>query len=257
MRRHLLRILGMGSVAVVLSAPEPSPARMPATSPGWQAPVAGELLRAFDAGAHRFARGAHRGIDLSARPGAPVESPCAGRVAFAGPVARRRVVTVACGSWRVTHLPMGLVTVAAGSRVRRGQAMGTVASDDAHPGLHVGVRHAEDRSAYVDPWPLLDRHAQDGPGAVGVRRPPAGRAPRTRGRPRVPAPSPRVAAAPGRLRSAPAAVAPVAGSERNPLAPPLAWVGLAVLLAGVAQTPRHRQPRVIRLRAKEPATRPR
>jgi len=70
-----------------------------AASAGWVRPVAGPVLRVFAVGADRFAAGQHRGVDLSAPPGARVRSACAGRVTFAGTVPRGgRTVSVRCGS---------------------------------------------------------------------------------------------------------------------------------------------------------------
>ena len=257
----------MGSAAAVSCAPEPAPAHARSAVSGWRAPVGGELVRGFDAGRDPFSGGAHRGIDLSARPGARVGATCAGRVAFAGPVARLRVVTVTCGSWRVTHLPLAELAVAAGDAVRTGQKLGTVAASTDHAGLHLGVRRAGNRFGYVDPWSLLDRSAGDPgePGTVPARRwRPAGRArvprarrgPRAATRPRgdvsAPVAVPRVVSAP-----APAAHRPSAGDQTvaGRLAPPLAWLGLALLLGGVARTRSRRVTHSIRLRAKEPATR--
>lgn len=256
----------MGSAAVAFSATEPAPARARPAVPDWQAPVAGELLRSFDPGAHPFAGGAHRGIDLDARLGAPVAATCGGRVAFAGAVAGERVVTLACGGWRVTHLPMTHLAVAGGDRVRRGQRLGTVGAGDGHAGLHVGVRRAGRRFGYVDPWPLLQSAIGDSPGPVAAPLP---RSPRGR---RAPAPSPptRTLRAPRTGVSSargPAVVTvpgphvpdapPANAGHPARLAPPLAWAGLALLLLGAARARPRSKATGIRLRAKEPATRAR
>ncbi len=140
---------------------------------------------------------------------------CSGRVVWAG----RDVVTVRCGSYRVTHLPLQSVAVASGARVRAGVRIGTLARGRDHAGLHVGVRRAGDRFGYVDPVPLL---AEPPPGVPA--------APRVAPRPRTALP-----------RAAPPAAVPL--GERPPLAGPApaavrvlapwpAWLGLAVLLAG-------------------------
>ena len=256
----------MGSAAVVFPAPEPAPARAPA---GWQAPVAGELLRPFEPGAHPFARGAHRGIDLYARPGTLVGATCAGQVAFAGPVAGARVVTLACGGWRVTHLPLDRIAVVSGDGVRRGQPLGTVAAGSRHTGLHLGVRRTHDRFGYVDPWPLLaggpghpafpllaPRATQPRRGPLGTPRPSGQRLRHPRRRD-SPARAPRLAPAPREVTGVPKPTAPAGERHHAPLAPPLAWLGLAVLLLGVVRSrPRSRMAHA-RLRAKEPATRTR
>jgi murein DD-endopeptidase MepM/ murein hydrolase activator NlpD len=217
--------------------------------------VPGEVRRGFDAGAHPFASGAHRGVDLDARPGDRVSATCAGPVTFAGAVGGSRVVTIACGAWRVTHLPLGDLAVAPGQAVRPGQPLGTVGAGDDHAGLHVGVRRAARRFGYVDPWPLFHRGAASDP--IPVAGPPS----RPRGRPaarRRPGTAPRAPRSPLRavrvLRpSRPVARRPVDA----PLASPLAWAGLAVLLGGVVSLRPRRRAVPIRLRAKEPLTRTR
>ncbi|CAA9487584.1 MAG: Membrane proteins related to metalloendopeptidases [uncultured Solirubrobacteraceae bacterium] len=141
---------------------------------------------------------------------------CAGRVAFAGRVAGRPVVTVACGAWRATHLPVLRPRVTAGERVGPGRVLGVVGSDDAHTGLHLGIRRADLRFGYVDPWLLLSRaRTADRPRLTPV---PSGRPPR-RMAPRSPHLVP---------RSAPVAP-PAAGHQIAPLP---VWIGLACLLLG-------------------------
>ena len=65
------------------------------------------------------------------------------------------VVTLRCGRWRVTALPLASLAVRVGERVRAGATIGRVGTMPGHAGLHVGVRRASDRFAYVDPLPLL------------------------------------------------------------------------------------------------------
>ncbi|HEX6023370.1 MAG TPA: M23 family metallopeptidase, partial [Solirubrobacter sp.] len=115
------------------------------------APVAGPVERPFAYGANPFLAGWHRGADFRAAPGAVVRAACAGRVVWAG----RDVVTVRCGGYRVTHLPLARVLVARGARVRAGDRLGTLARPSDHAGLHLGVRRANDRFGYIDPVPLL------------------------------------------------------------------------------------------------------
>ena len=242
----------MAAAAVVFSASSPDPAQALAAGPAWQAPVSGGPVLPYRAGRHPFERGAHRGVDLAARPGDPVVAACAGEVAFAGAVAGSRVVTISCGRWRVTHLPLRDVRVTAGQVVRAGQPLASFAADGAHAGLHVGVRRAGDRFGYVDPWPLLSRAGRAHPpmavpgprrgGPRGDRRPsrrPVGDRRSSRRSLRHPRPSARP------LRHEPSA---------GLLAPPVAWIGLAIVLAGAAQARRRRRAPAIRLRAEEPAT---
>src|SRR3954468_4415491 len=104
----LLRPLAVSIALLVVAAPAAL-----AAEPGWVRPVPGDVVRPFDyAEGDPFARGRHRGADLAAAPGAPVRSACGGRVAFAGRVpGGGHAVTVACGRWRVSHLPLAAVAV--------------------------------------------------------------------------------------------------------------------------------------------------
>jgi murein DD-endopeptidase MepM/ murein hydrolase activator NlpD len=134
------------------------------------APVPGEVTRGFDPG-RPYEGGRHRGVDLAAAPGTAVRAACAGPVVFAGRIGGTGIVTLRCGPWRVTHMP--LARIAARGRVARGAVIGTVAASQAHEGVHLGVRRDGTRFGYVDPLRFLGR-----------RSPPAplGRAPRGRGR---------------------------------------------------------------------------
>ncbi len=218
--RTSLRLSPLPLAIAVACAVSPPPALALSPHPGWQNPVSGGPVRSFDPGRHAFAAGAHRGVDLAARPGQPVRTACSGRVAFAGVVAGRPVVTVACGSWRVTHLPVVRPLVAAGEHVGLGRRLGSVGHDESHAGLHLGVRRADRSFGYVDPWLLLS-------GAGTGDRPEAIPVSRRRPLPRVGfrAPRPVDVRVP---RSVP--VAQPHGARR--LAPPLAWIGLALMLAG-------------------------
>ena len=191
-------------------------------------PVPGALERPFSYAGDPFARGLHRGVDLAARPGAPVRAACSGRVTFAG-----RAVAIRCGRYSVTHLPLR-PAVRAGQSVTAGAPIGTVAAAHGHSGLHLGVRRASDRFGYVDPAPLLHeppRHAPPAPLA----------APRRDARrlaPPPPHPAPLPSGPPGRPAPAPARprprAAPATPEGSSPVAPWPAWAGLALLLAGAA-----------------------
>jgi hypothetical protein len=175
------------------------------------APVPGEPTRGFDPG-RPFEGGRHRGVDLAAAPGTAVRAACTGPVGFAGRIGGVGIVTLRCGPWRVTHMP--LATIAARGSVVRGAVIGTVASSPDHAGLHLGMRRDGTRFGYVDPLRFLRR-----------RSPPLGPAPRSLRPPR--AARPRRIVRP--LRPPPAA-APRPASP--PLAPRPAWAGLALVLAG-------------------------
>lgn len=118
--------------------------------PGGRWPLAGapRVVRAFDAPAHRYAAG-HRGVDLAGRVGTPVLAALAGRVAFAGVVAGRGVVSVDTGGLRTTYEPVA-AQVRSGDAVAAGAPLG-VLTEGTHcgePCLHWGLRVGED---YLDP----------------------------------------------------------------------------------------------------------
>ena len=198
-------------------------------------PVSGAVARDFAYAGDPFARGHHRGVDIATRPGEPVRAACGGRVAFAGRAgANGRAVTIRCGAWSVTHLPLREVAVRGGERVAPGATIGTAAAQSGHKGLHLGVRRTADPRGYIDPAPLLRAPLRPAPPAAPravARRTasppphpaplPSGPAPRTAPLPVGPAP-----------RAAPATPTSRAGS--SPLAPWPAWAGLALLLAGAA-----------------------
>jgi Peptidase family M23 len=208
----------------------------------WVAPVAGGVARGFAVGPDPFARGQHRGADFAAAPASAVRAACGGEVVVAGRVgASGRVVTIRCGPWRVTHQPLAEVAVAAGGRVRRGAAIGTVAPSRAHAGLHLGVRREGHPFGYVDPLPFLGAEAAPSP---VVRVPPVGRRSPPPIRPAARSPQP---ARPAPLTAGRAIAAPASEADR-PVAPWPAWAGLGLLLAGAAgagvrwRPRRHRAP---------------
>lgn len=215
---RLLRVLAL--VALVLLVRATSPPSADAAGVAWARPVGGAVVRAFLYDPARpFVRGAHRGVDLAAAPGATVHASCGGRVVTAR---AGQVVTLRCGPWRVTHLPMAAVSVHVGDHVRAGRRVGTLGTRHGFPGLHLGVRRAGDRFGYVDPLAFLppDRPPRLGPlPPASIHR-------------RLPAPAP----VPATPRLVPPPVAPPAGRVRVPgaggLAPWPAWVGLALALAG-------------------------
>jgi hypothetical protein len=217
----------------------------------WQRPVPGEVTRSFDySPAAPFARGAHRGADLGAPPGATVRAACDGRVVHAGPVpGGAAAVTLRCGSRRVTHLPLRSTAVGRGVRVRAGAHLGALAGG--HAGLHLGVRAADDPFAYENPLALLPPPGEVAPGPpilAPVRpasprwrpRPaqPRLRPTRPRPTPRPSPPIPRAAHPPAAARAPSLAGAdrPSAAGTDRPLAPPLAWAGLGLAALGAAGT---------------------
>jgi hypothetical protein len=190
------------------------------------APVSGPVERGFDPG-RPYEGGRHRGVDLAAAPGTPVRASCGGPVAFAGRIGGAGIVTLRCGPWRVTHMP--LATITARGHLARGSVIGTVARSPDHDGLHLGIRRDGTRFGYVDPLRFL-----------APRSPPLGPAPRP-GSVRRPA---------GPLAPLRAPPVPALRSATLPLAPWPAWAGLALVLAGIGLRVR------LRRRVFEPDGRP-
>ena len=192
-------------------------------------PVGGGVVSGFDVAANPFAPGQHRGADFAAAPGDPVRAACGGRVVVAGRVGSSgRLVTVRCGRFRVTHMPMDAVDVRAGAVIRRGARLGRVGRSDDHAGLHLGVRRDGRRFGYVDPLRFLAADPPVSPPAAAPRRvyraPPPPQPVARRLAPRA-APGPRVVATP-------AVVTGDRTSGARTLAPWPAWAGLALVLAG-------------------------
>ena len=212
----------------------------------WQRPVPGDVARSFSySRAAPFVAGAHRGADFAARPGTAVGAACAGRVVHAGRVAGpHAVVSVRCGTRRVSYLPLASVRVRAGSAVRAGTPLGTVAGG--HGGLHVGVRSEADPFRYEDPLALLRPPGRPLPAAPRApaparRAPRAGPSPpaarvRPTLRPTFRRPAPRELASRDLPRHDPARtdVPPRDPAPRADPAPWPVWAGLGALLSGVA-----------------------
>jgi murein DD-endopeptidase MepM/ murein hydrolase activator NlpD len=169
---------------------------------GWRWPLRGPVVGAFHVTPRApFARGQRRGIDVSAPPGAVVRAACPGRVTFTGALPHRGLaVTVRCGSLIATYLGLGRLATRAGSRLGRGDGIGTLGASGR---LRLGARRASDRRGYVDPLLLLAGAPplpHLGPAPRALRRrpfPPTRPAPR----PIAPAtpPAPGSAATPRRL----------------------------------------------------------
>jgi hypothetical protein len=190
--------------------------------------VPGSVSRAFAYGPDPFRAGWHRGIDLSARPGAVVRAACAGRVSTARP----GLVTLRCGPWRVTHLPVATVSVERGEVVAAGRPLGTLGAAAGHTGLHLGVRRAGERFGYVDPLQFLGGPWRRPVPPGGPRRGPP--VPRAGPRPAPPPVSPRADPAPRASAPVPVGVRVFVPTGVGALAPWPAWAGLALLLLGAA-----------------------
>ncbi|SDS14816.1 Peptidase family M23 [Friedmanniella luteola] len=138
---------------LVRAQPATGAPREPAV-PGGGWPLAGvpRVVRPFVAPAHRYGPG-HRGVDLAGRVGTPVLAALPGRVAFAGLVAGRGVVSVDTGGLRTTYEPVA-AQVRAGAVVGVGDPLGvlTAGSHCREPCLHWGLRSGPD---YLDPLRTL------------------------------------------------------------------------------------------------------
>ncbi len=192
----------------------------------WRPPVAGDVTRAFDLGANPYEAGHHRGADFVAPPGTPVRSACAGRVAFAGSAGGHGVVTVRCGRWRVTHLPLAAIVPREGTPLAAGDPLGVAARTPDHAGLHLGVRRVGDPFGYVDPLRFI------------ATRPPVPVGPHLGPPPR----DPRVIAPPAFARAR-VAGAGAAGSSPRASVPHVVWGGVAAVVVGLAGGWRWRPPR--------------
>jgi hypothetical protein len=226
------------ALLIVLTAPAPAAA-------AWRLPVYAPVARGFDLGANPYEGGRHRGVDLRAPGGSVVRSPCAGRVAVAGRIGSSGgVVTVLCGHWRATVLPLSTIFVHRGAQVSTRTRLGLLARSTAHRGLHLGIRRDGARFGYVDPLRFFPARPT-GPS-------PLGRAPRARPTPPPtpvrplaalprPAPTrpvvahPSDAGAPGHLAT------PGGHAASGDLAPWPAWAGLALVLVGVGLGIQRRQ----------------
>ncbi|WP_432957351.1 murein hydrolase activator EnvC family protein [Micromonospora haikouensis] len=144
---------GFGPVASGSAVPGPVASGSPAFR--WPLDGAPRLTRRFEPPPQPWLPG-HRGVDLSAEPGAVVRAAGPGVVLFAGQVAGRPVITVGhSAGLRTTYEPVA-PGVRAGDPVAAGAPLGRL-----HPGhvgctdracLHWGLRRGEE---YLDPTALL------------------------------------------------------------------------------------------------------
>lgn len=159
-----LPVAAPAAVAGRSGPPPPTAPDPPPVPPLWM-PVAGAVVRGFDARAGPYGPG-HRGIDIAASEGQLVRAPTTGRVVFAGPVARTNWVgLLAAPGVLVTLGPLLEPAVTAGM-VRRSAPVGRVGPGHPRPPgersgsgqgvtLHLSVRVD---GVYVDPLAyLVDR----------------------------------------------------------------------------------------------------
>lgn len=154
---------------------------MPVVGRSWPVGQRPLVVRGWEPPATAYGRG-HRGVDLAAAPGAPVRAVAPGRVAFAGRVAGRGVVSVELTGTdgpplRTTYEPVR-ASVRKGDEVGAGEVLGVLEPGASHcpvSCLHWGLLRGE---AYLDPLSLLPpRLLRRGPSrllpVLGVPRPPS------------------------------------------------------------------------------------
>ncbi|MER5469244.1 M23 family metallopeptidase [Streptomyces sp. NPDC002685] len=132
---------------------------VPTLARAWPVGVRPSVVRGWEPPATAYSRG-HRGVDLAALPGTPVRAVAPGRVAFAGPVAGRGVVSVELSGTgapplRTTYGPVR-ASVHKGDEVLAGQVLGTLEAKGTHCGptacLHWGLLRGR---TYLNPLSLL------------------------------------------------------------------------------------------------------
>ena len=147
-----------GDVVAETDAGPPS-AASPNIDEGFELPVSpGAVVRGYSPPPEPWLPG-HRGVDLSASPSSEVRAAGPGRIAFAGTVAGRPVISIDHdGGFRTTYEPVRS-DVMTGDIVERGQVIGHVLG--MHPGckapacVHWGARWNDDPDGYIDPLSLL------------------------------------------------------------------------------------------------------
>ena len=134
------------------------PATVPAIGRTWPVGLRPRVLRGWEPPATVYGPG-HRGVDLAAPAGTPVRAVAPGRVAFAGRVAGRGVISVDLAGTgrpplRTTYEPV-TAAVEEGEEVEPGEVIGTVDASGSHcttTCVHWGLRRGE---GYLDPLSLL------------------------------------------------------------------------------------------------------
>jgi outer membrane biosynthesis protein TonB len=127
----------------------------------WTWPVEGPVLRPFVLGNDPYAGGQHRGVDIAGSGGAPVGSPAAGVVSFAGtvPGGGRTVTVQTADGYSVTLVHLGSIAVGRDTRLPEGAPVGTIgpSGDREHsvPYVHLGIRATSDAHGYLDPLSFL------------------------------------------------------------------------------------------------------
>lgn len=130
----------------------PSPGAAVAQSWAWPTGPGHEIVRPFIAPASAYSSG-HRGIDVASSVGAIITAPDDGVVFFAGTVVDRPVLSITHAGGLISSYEPVSSTLAVGSVVHRGDAIGVLESGHCAPAcLHFGVRLHGD---YVSPLNYL------------------------------------------------------------------------------------------------------
>jgi Peptidase family M23 len=142
----------------------------------WTWPVEGPVLRPFVLGDDPYAGGQHRGVDIAGSGGAPVGSPAAGVVSFAGtvPGGGRTVTVQTADGYSVTLVHLGSIAVGRDARLPEGAPVGTIgpSGDREHsvPYVHLGIRATSDAHGYLDPLSFLPTPETPPPGRARSAR---------------------------------------------------------------------------------------
>lgn len=145
----------VGPGLVALTPRSPAGGRWVLPVPGARVPA--DVVHPFAPPKQRWEPG-HRGVDLAAAVGSVVVAPAAGTVSFAGSVAGRPVLVVQHPDGRRSTFEPVAATVAVGTSVRAGDAIGTVVSIEqgghCAPAscVHWGLLRGE---TYLDPLATL------------------------------------------------------------------------------------------------------
>jgi murein DD-endopeptidase MepM/ murein hydrolase activator NlpD len=152
LHRYLrLAIFAMVCMSVLtIPAPVVAAVRLP-TPAGWPLSGSPVVQRGFDPPTAAWGSG-HRGIDLVAKPGDAVLAAADGRVAFAGSIAGKPVISLDHGPVRTTYEPV-ISTLHVGEPVALGQVIGQVSKGGhCRDCLHWGLREGK---KYLNPLLLL------------------------------------------------------------------------------------------------------
>ena len=160
--QHIPRKLGALAIATLVSGGLLQPVLTNAANQwGWPIKPA-QLSSGFDRPAQNWLPG-HRGVDFVGQSGDKVLAAGNGVITFAGLVAGKGVVVIKHGTLRTTYEPV-IASIAVGSRVRVGDAIGTLSPGESHCAtqtsvscLHWGLIRGE---TYLNPLSLVQKRVR-------------------------------------------------------------------------------------------------